>query len=283
MTLDVLERPRDTTVEGALLFLEPSEGGKPLVEFSYGSGEGRTNSVYAPRRVVIRDARTIAASLDAEGFELARHKTGVRDFRDEVQAAGLGRAEAANLVADATGAARVHVFDHTRRRRAPEAVRQPSTRVHVDYTANSAPRRVRDLLGDEADALLKGRFAFVNVWRPIRWPAQDWPLALCDARSVGEGELALTDIVYPDRRGEIYGLTHAPQQRWWYYPNMQLDEALLIKCYDSDTGVARFTPHTAFESPLTPPGAPPRESIEFRTIAFFAPEQRQPYRLGQLR
>src|SRR5690606_28365597 len=113
------------------------------------------------------------------------------------------------------------------------------------------------------------RFAFINVWRPIRWPAQDWPLALCDARSVGAGELAPTDIVYPDRRGEIYGLVHAPQQRWWDYPDMRLDEALLIKCYDSRPDVARVTPHTAFASPLTPPGAPPRESIEFRTIAFF--------------
>jgi hypothetical protein len=269
MTMQILEAPaRDATVEASMLFLA-SGGGRPLVEFSYDSGEGRTNAVYAPRTVAIRDARAIAASLDVEGFELARHRTRVRDFHDEAQAAGLGRMEAADLVADATGAARVVVFDHTRRRRDPKAVRQPSTRVHVDYTALSAPKRVRDLLGDEAEALLRRRFAFVNVWRPIRWPAQDWPLALCDARSVGEGKLAPTDIVYPDRRGEIYGLRHAPRQRWWYYPDMRLDEALLIKCYDSRTDVARFTPHTAFENPLTPAGAPPRESIEFRTIAFF--------------
>lgn len=268
MSVEVLERPRDATVEASMLFLEAS-GGRPLVEFSYDSGEGRTDAIYVPKRVVIRDARAITASLDVEGFELARHRTAVRDFHDEAQAAGLGHAEAADLVADATGAARVVVFDHTRRRRAPEAVRQPSTRVHVDYTASSAPKRVRDLLGDVAEALLKRRFAFINVWRPLRWPASDWPLALCDARSVGEGELAPTDIVYPDRRGEIYGLVHAPQQRWWYYPDMRLDEAVLIKCYDSRTDVARFTPHTAFESPLTPPGARPRESIEFRTIAFF--------------
>jgi hypothetical protein len=268
MSVEVLERPRDATVEASMLFLEPTHG-KPVVEFSYGSGEGQVTAIYAPKRVTIRDARKITASLDVEGFELAKHRTRVREFRDEAQASGIGRQEAAQLVSDATGASRVAVFDHTLRRRAPEAVRQPSTRVHVDYTATSAPKRVRDLLGDEADALLERRFAFVNVWRPIRWPAQDWPLAFADARSVRRQHLVPTDIVYPDRRGEIYGLEYAPGQSWWYYPDMALDEAVLIKCYDSRTDVAQFTPHTAFDPPLTPTNAPPRESIEFRTIAFF--------------
>ena len=125
------------------------------------------------------------------------------------------------------------------------------------------------LLGAEAEALLTRRFAFINVWRPIRHPAQDWPLALCDARSVDPADLVATDLVYPDRRGEIYGLVHNPSQLWFYVPDMGLDEAVLIKCYDSRRDVARFTPHTAFQNPLTPPAAPPRESIEFRTIALF--------------
>ena len=269
MSLEVLERPRDATVEASMLFLEPPADGKPVVEFSYGSGEGQVTAIYAPRRVTIRDARTIAAALDAEGFELVRHRTRVREFRDDAQSGGLGRDEAALLVKNVTGAGQVVVFDHTVRRRAPEAVRQPSTRVHNDYTERSAPQRVRDLLGVQADALLAKRYAFINVWRPIRWPAQDWPLALADARSVRPEHLIHTDIVYPDRRGEIYGLAPGAGRRWWYYPDMQLDEALLIKCYDSRMDVARFTPHTAFENPLTPAGAPPRESIEFRTIAFF--------------
>jgi hypothetical protein len=191
------------------------------------------------------------------------------DFLDERQIIDVGEPEAAALVADVTGAAQVLVFDHTVRQRAAGAVRQPSTRVHNDYTERSAPQRVRDLLGAAAEPLLEKRFAFINVWRPIRHAAQDWPLALADARSVRSDELISTDIVYSDRRGEIYGLLHDPRQRWWYYPDVQLDEAVLIKCYDSDRGVARFAPHTAFESPLTPPDAPPRESIEFRTIAFF--------------
>jgi hypothetical protein len=39
-------------------------------------------------------------------------------------------------------------------------------------------------MGDEAEMLLKRRFAIVNVWRPIRGPLRDAPLALCDAQSV---------------------------------------------------------------------------------------------------
>lgn len=268
MSVEVLEPPvRDLVVEAPILFLERSER-KPRLSFGYDTPASDVSEVYTPRRVQIRDGRKIQASLDVEGFALARQPSAI-DFSDEALTSTIGRAEAAALVRQATGAARVHVFDHTRRKRTPEAPRQPSTRVHVDYTAGSAPKRVRDLLGDEAENLLQKRVAFVNVWRAIRRPAADWPLVLADARTIEPGDLTATDIVYPDRRGEIYGLVHNPAQRWFYYPALQLDEALLIKCYDSRTDVARFTPHTAFENPLTPPSAPPRESIEFRTIAFF--------------
>lgn len=268
MSVEVLEAPvRDKTVEAPVLFLEPS-GRKPRMRYGYGNDATELSEIYTPRRVLIRDARGLAASLDVEGFALTRARSLI-DFTDEDEIATVGHDEAAALVRRATGATRVVVFDHTLRKRAPDADRQPSTRLHVDYTADSAPQRVRDLLGDEADALLQKRVAFVNVWRAIRHPASDWPLVLADARTVTADELAATDIVYPDRRGEIYGLTHNPRQRWYYYPDLGLDEALLIKCYDSRTDVARFTPHTAFASPLTPPDAPPRESIEFRTIAFF--------------
>ncbi len=90
-----------------------------------------------------------------------------------------------------------------------------------------------------------------------------------DARSIDQADLVETDLVFPHRRGEIYGVAHNPRQRWLYVPDLQPDEAILIKCWDSDPKVARFAPHTGFDDPTTPPGTPPRESIEFRTIAFF--------------
>ena len=253
-----------------MLYLDAAQA-RPELVYRDGANAPDTETGYRARDVFIRDARPYSdhLKLDGHGFKLVSHVSEVRDFDSEEEVLAVGRDEAADLVAAATGAAHVFVFDHTRRRRAPDALRQPSTRVHVDYTADSAPQRVRDFFGVGAEALLKKRVAFINVWRPIRWAAEDWPLALCYANSVSESDLVAADIVYPDRRGEIYNLRYNPAQRWSYFPNMQLDEALLIKCYDSRTDVARFTPHTAFADPNTPADAPPRQSIEFRTIAFF--------------
>jgi hypothetical protein len=124
-------------------------------------------------------------------------------------------------------------------------------------------------MGEQADDLLRRRAAIINVWRPIAHPARDWPLAVGDARSIAPGDLIGSDLIFPHRRGEIYVVAHNPAQRWLYVPDLQPEEALLIKCWDSDPSVAQFAPHTGFEDPTTPHGTPARESIEFRTIAFF--------------
>jgi hypothetical protein len=153
--------------------------------------------------------------------------------------------------------------------RRANAPRQPVPRVHVDHTARSGPQRVRDLLPSEADPLLRGRVQIINLWRPIRAPLRDAPLAVCDARTVKPEQLVPSDLVYPNRVGETYSVTFDPQHRWFYVPEMAVEDVLLLKCYDSETdGRARFTPHTAFTDPTTPPDAAPRESIELRTLVF---------------
>ena len=109
----------------------------------------------------------------------------------------------------------------------------------------------------------------VNLWRPIRGPLRDAPLAVCDARTVAAGDLVPSDLVYRDRVGETYASRYNPEHRWFYVPEMQPDEALLLKCYDSATdGRARFAPHTAFEDPTAGTDVLPRESIELRTFVF---------------
>jgi hypothetical protein len=134
----------------------------------------------------------------------------------------------------------------------------------------SGPQRVRDLLGEDASDLLRRRFSVINVWRPIRGPIQDAPLAVADAQSVDSGDLVATDVVYPNRTGEIYYVKFNPSHRWFYASAMRQDEVMLIKCFDSaDDGRARFVPHSAFVDPTTPPGALPRESIELRTLVFY--------------
>jgi hypothetical protein len=271
---------RLTGVEADLVYLAPMKERPHSYTYDPPPGVPRTNTVNQPHTVTMHDARPIAAdlSLDREGFELVGHRTAVRDFYDENELRRVYYPEAEHLVAEATGATRVIIFDHTIRRRMPgvedrtaTAPRQPATRVHNDYTERSAPQRIRDLMGEEANDLLGRRYEFINVWRPIRGPLRDAPLAMCDARSVSPGDLIASDLIYRDRTGEIYLMQHNPKQRWYYVPAMRADEALLLKCYDSARdGRAVQSPHGAFEDPTAPADVLPRESIELRTIAFHA-------------
>ena len=154
--------------------------------------------------------------------------------------------------------------------RQKDAPRQPVQQVHVDQTPEAAAVRVRrHLPAEEAEELLQGRYQIINVWRPLRGTVLDRPLALCDWNSLDEGDLVATDLIYPTHRGEIYSLAPNPRHRWHYLSAMQPDEVLLIKCWDNVTdGRARLTPHTAFVDPTTPADAPPRQSIELRTLVF---------------
>jgi len=265
-------------VEAQLVFAEAGQA-KPYAYVEQPpAGVARSRGDYRPLTVPIENARPFAADLrlDVEGFAVVRRPSAVRDFWDEAQTLAIGHPEVAELVKAETGAARVVVFDHTRRRRlvgvedlSPDAPRQPASRVHVDQTVLSGPQRVRDVMGAEAESLLRRRAAIINVWRPVAHVARDWPLALADARTVAADDLIASDLIFPHRRGEIYVVAHNPRQRWLYVPDLEPDEAVLIKCWDSNPSVARFAPHTGFEDPTTPADAPPRESIEFRTIAFF--------------
>jgi hypothetical protein len=229
--------------------------------------------------VRIRDARPLIdqLSLEREGFLLLRQQSAVRNFYDEDEIKSVYYPECERVMKEATGAARVVAFDHIVRNAAMAAledscIKLPAKRVHNDYTAWSSPKRVRDLMGDEAEELLKHRFAIINLWRPIRGPVLESPLTLCDAQSLAVEDLVASDLRYPDRTGETYAITYNPNQRYYYFPKMQPDEPVLIRCFDSAlTGAARFSAHTGFDDPETPPDALPRESIEVRTLVFFPP------------
>ena len=272
---DALARGR---VEADLTYLVDTGARPATIMPPLTGGEIERTGTYAPYRVAIRDARPIAGALDLDrqGFALTRHDTEVADFFDENEVRRLYYPEMARLVAAETGAARVHVFDHNVRvegapDRDEDGIRAPVRTVHNDYTAKSGPQRVRDLFdADEAEDLLKKRFAIINVWRPIAGPVETAPLAFADARSVAPHNRVPLDLVYADRVGEIYNVTYSPEHRWYTFPRMERHEAVLIKGYDSlEDGRARFTPHTAFDDPTSPVDAAPRQSIEVRTLAFF--------------
>jgi len=265
-------------VDATLNYLAPMAERPRNYTFDPPPGVPRSNSTRESHTVAIHDVRPVASdiSLDGEGFALLHNKSAVRDFWDEDEIRSIYYPEVQRAIAEATGASKVFIFDHTLRKRvqgvsdrAAGTPRQPATGVHVDHTARSGPQRVRDFFGDEAEALLRGRVQVINLWRPIRGPLRDAPLAFADAASVAPDDLVPSDLVYQNRVGETYGVKYNPAHRWFYVPEMQPDEALLLKCFDSETdGRARFAPHTAFEDPTAPADVLPRESIEIRTLVF---------------
>ena len=278
--------------------------------------EARQMPVHDARPLDGQDRRTLARN----GFEMltrpmARpdldffsHEAVVRDYYPECAA----------IVREASGARLVAAFDHNvrsaagkrskRRIEGGQQVQGPAHVVHGDYTLTSAPQRLRDLtrppgindtlrsvLGDseallDADeveqALKQGRFAIINLWRNITAePVATHPLALCDAATVRPDDLVVFEIHYHDRIGENYFAKHADGHRWYFYPGLAREEALLIKQWDSAGTLARsdgaqgdaegrdapctFSFHSAFEDPETPEDAPDRWSIEVRCVALY--------------
>lgn len=232
-----------------------------------------------PREVEIHDAwaRVPTLSADREGFELHDFPARFDQFDDDASIHAQFYPQVVDFVKRHTGAHRVEVFDHTIRKRLPADLKQQTTvqrpavmLVHSDYTPASGPQRVRDILPDDADALLQRRVAFFNVWKPLYRRVEELPLAMIDAQTQDDAYLLRMELKYRERTGEIYVMRHSPRHRWHYFPRMEAHHALLLKTYDSMTdGRARFMGHSAFEDPTSPPDAPRRESIEVRTMAFF--------------
>jgi len=265
-------------VDGLLNYLEYT-GERPVTYlYEPASGVPMRTAGNIKYTMAVLNGRLVAdqLTLDNQGFAFRKHETKVVNFYDPAEVERVYYPEVARLVKDATGAIKVQVFDHNVRCR-PMAkaglngAREPVKFAHNDYTLKSGPQRVRDLMGAEADELLKHRFIEINVWRPIRGPVEETPLAVCDAQSMKLEDFVAMDLKYRDRTGEVYSIAYRPTHRWYYFPKMQRNEVLLLKCYDSaDDGRARFTAHTGFEDPTSPPDAAPRESIEARMLVFFS-------------
>ena len=268
------------SVEGALSFIVPQDTKPVFHSTALTGGEAKIFFELEDVPVPIIDMRPIAETLsvDAEGFELLHHETEVDDLYDDAVVDTAYHAEIEEILRERFDATQVAIFDVTRRSddtggaRNPDGLRGPATRVHVDYTVASGPQRAKDVLGEEEyERLINAgaRILQVNVWRPISGPVQRSPLALADASSIATVELVATDQIFADRVGEIYQVAHGTGQRWYYVSEMDRDEILLIKGWDSvDDGRAHFTPHGAFELQEMAPDAPPRESIEVRTFVI---------------
>lgn len=224
--------------------------------------------------------RADSFSADKEGFSLHDFKTSYDQWDDDAAATTYFYPEVVDFLKKTQGAKRVLVFDHTIRSKINAAKkltqetntsqRAPVTLVHCDYTAESGPLRVEQLMGDEAKDLLSRRVAFFNVWKPIRRTVEEHPLAMCDVTSSPPKDFFKLHLRYRDRNGENHVMRHNPNHKWWYFPKMTPEKVIVLKTFDSEVdGRARFVGHSAFNDPMSPQDAPFRESVEIRTIAFF--------------
>jgi len=253
--------------------------GEKLVNETFGPNNIRRRKTgeHELKQMAVQNGRLLAdrLSLEEQGFVFVEHKTKVADFFDPAQLESVYYPEVEQLIKRESGASRVVIFDHTLRsgdeaEREEKLIREPVLSAHNDYTEWSGPNRVREILPNEAEALLARRFAIIQVWRAINQPIQANPLAVADAKSIEPDDLVVAERRYPHRVGQTYRLKYSPKHRWFYFPEMRRDEALVFKVYDSEKdGRARFTPHTSFQDPAAPPNAPPRQSIEVRALAFF--------------
>jgi hypothetical protein len=271
---------RAAAIEASLNFLRPMEGRPASYQYDPPPGVPIRTSDYDAHRVPIHDGRPFARyhSLDVEGFALIDAPSLFADFEDDQAIRSAYYDEVERLLVAATRAALVVAFDHNIRSAARAAageagIRGPVDRTHNDFTARSGRDRARRELaarGLDTDTLLQQRFAIVNLWRPIGQPVEKSPLALCDATTIGAADLVASDLIYRDRIGETYALSFNPAQRWSCFPRLAPDEAILIKGYDSaESGVDRFTAHSAFDDPTSAADAPERESIEVRALVIY--------------
>ena len=266
------------SVSGTLSFIVPQDTKPVFHSTALTGGEAKLFFEIEEVSVEVADMRAVKdkLSIDREGFELHSYMTEVNDLYDETAINTKYFAEINSLLTERFDASQVCIFDVTRRSDAtggaknPDGLRKPATRVHVDYTVKSGPQRARDVLGEQEYERLTGAGAHIfqiNVWRPIIGPVESSPLALADAGSIAEDELVATDQVFTDRVGEIYHIAHSGTQHWYYASQMDRDEVILIKGWDSiDDGRALFTPHGALETMESRHNTLPRESIEVRTF-----------------
>jgi hypothetical protein len=155
--------------------------------------------------------------------------------------------------------------------------------VHIDYAPEGAAQVAADVYTEHfPDGPGYSRAVATSTWRAFSPPPQDWPLAVCDFRSVAPEDglpnsLYFVDAIPADPFGSVEGLRKVtsgsefyfnPAHEWWYFPDMTRDEVLFFKFHDSDHSRAWRVPHSAFLD-RTASATVPRHSIEFRTFAFF--------------
>ncbi len=230
-----------------------------------------------PQGVEMLDGRPLTSSVDIEGFQLLRHPSKVTDFSDHEAIAEHYNDEVLALVRKVSGADEValtgrtiHRFSEKSGLAGSQDNSHPARFAHIDISGPEAAGMTKQPLSDGKQPR---RVALFNVWRSVAGGTQDVPLAFCDSRSVRREDCVEADAHFdgegPKWTMEAWAIAHSPDHRWYYFPDMSAEEAVIFKTYDSDAGKARFVAHGAFDNPLAPADCAPRHSLETRVRAMW--------------
>ncbi|KID83612.1 hypothetical protein MGU_09091 [Metarhizium guizhouense ARSEF 977] len=162
----------------------------------------------------------------------------------------------------------------------PELKPQPSLMTHIDVTPDATKSIVQELYGEAADQIMQSRYQIITVWRPLRVPVKDWPLALCDASTVESKDLVPSDVIYPNYLAENRLVHYNDNQRWYWLSDQAENEVLVFKAVDSDPKQCnrnfgklkrvKACPHGAFPLPDQGEAQSLRESIDVRLLVMYA-------------
>ncbi len=220
----------------------------------------------------VRNARMADTSFETHGFAVVKDPVDI-DFSDPADFEARYYPHVSQVVKDLTGASEVFAFMGIWRGGEDEKGGGPALSAHVDFNEAAVRGQLNRLApGREAEFAGK-RLVNINVWRGTA-PVENSPLAVCDARSVEKGDFLRVTFGKPEggfQEGMPAGLNMAynPKHRWYYFPDMQPDEALVFRLFDTGNPDWAMTGHTAIVDPTSRPDSPKRESFEVRTIAVF--------------
>lgn len=268
--------PRGTVNSTAEFYYPPADGSPAYYYFvTPPPGVAKTNFTWRAHPITIHDirGREDEFTLDNNAFQAIKNVPLLKtdpSFTDEQNIKECYYREVEALILrQVPGAMRVVIFNHTVRRNTANAHRMPINSVHFDQTDLGAVNRVKNLLPDEAETLLKGRYRIINVWRPITGPVLDKQLFFGPGSLIRKEDILITENYYPDYLGKGAGVMINEGQKWYYWSGMKTDEVMLLKCTDSREDVQeRKCPHASFDDPRMPKDAKPRESIEVRCLVL---------------
>ena len=242
------------------------------------------------RSMPVRDGRTAAVppSLEREGLELVLWPSLIaRERLDELiaQKPLLTMrpiefdywAETIPVIRARTGARDVLPLHASTVRYSEKANRDgmmtPAGWAHLDYDADEAAIQLRETLErNEREVAPFSRYVLYQTWRVLSDPPQDFPLAICDWRTVAPADIVPLEYHVGTDGGDVtyrsQGSRYSDRHEWWYFSNLTVDDLLLFVGFDSSRSDAPSSLHVSFEDP-TVHDPVPRASIETRFFGLF--------------